>query len=61
MVQKAYFIEIMGNLSKLQEQDRFSNWYYGYTEIEYHQYYKDQLYFTVDTSATSGNISTQYF
>ena len=37
--------------------------YQGYTQIEYPHYYTDdnKLSYYVSTSATSGNISTQYF
>ena len=53
----------MKNLSKLEDHDRFYNWYHGYTKFvdAYPWYYKGQLFFKVLTSATSGNISTQSF
>ena len=53
----------MTNLSKVDDPDRYYNWYHGYTEIEYPYYYKkyNRLMYKVSTSAISGNISTQYF
>ena len=53
---------IMTNLSKLQEDDRYYNWYHGYTEIllpskldGVHETHEIQTY------ALSGNISTKDF
>ena len=56
------YATIMKNLSKLEEPDRYYNWYKGYTEIAFP--YSD--YYGVDTNivktaATTGTISTQYF
>ena len=53
------------NWTKLHEEDRFYNWYNGHTRIR--SPYKDYRYtevsphFEVDTSATSGVITTQYY
>ena len=44
----------MDEIDKLHEEDRYYNWYHGYTRIERNSYY-------VTTSATSGVIKTQYF
>ena len=63
VIQQEFYKEVMANLSKLEDPDRFFNWYHGYTKIQYpffHNFY-NQLYYPVSTSATSGNISTQYF
>ena len=58
-----YYNEAMANLSKIQDPDRYYNWYHGYTEVTYpyDSYSKQQLYYYVETTAPSGNISTQYF
>ena len=65
VIQEKFYDEIKKNLSKVQYPDRYYNWYHGYTEIEYPYYnegtYYKQLIFHVTTTATSGNISTQYF
>ena len=68
VIQHEFYKEVMANLSKLEDPDRFYNWYHGYTKIQYPYYdpyyyakYKLQLVYKVDTSASLGNISTQYF
>ena len=55
---------IMTNLSKLEENDRYLNWYHGYTQIKlpYHNKYDTgEVNFDVYTSTTSGSITTQHF
>ena len=54
------------NWTKLHDEDRFYNWYHGYTEIR--SPYKDHcedyglcLHFEVNTRANSGVITTQYY
>ena len=55
---------IMTNLSKVQDNDRYHNWYHGYTEIRLFEmaniFTKVPLY-QLNTNAKSGVISTQYF
>ena len=53
--------EMMNNLSKLEDPDRYHNWYHGYTGVKYPTTSYKRPYNTLFTSATSGNISTQYF
>ena len=50
---------IMKNMSKLEESDRYYNWYHGYTMMEL-PYYNDNfgVNFNVKTAAVSGSIST---
>ena len=65
VIQDEFYIEIMSNLSKVEDPDRYYNWYHGYTEIKY-PYFKtaeneNKLIYWLHTSATSGNISTKYF
>ena len=63
--QEEYTTELMNNLTKIQDPDRYFNWYKGITEIRY-PYYN---YFTINyhltnkihTTAVKGNISIQYF
>ena len=62
VIQDAFYEEMMSNLSKMEDPDRFNNWYHGYTEIEYPYYhYTNQFNYNIHTSATSGNISTKHF
>ena len=63
--QERFTTELMNNLSKIQDPDRYFNWYKGITEIRYPYY----SYFTINyhltnkihTTAVKGNISIQYF
>ena len=53
---------IMKNLSKLEDSNRYYNWLGGYTEICITTYNPDKgISYTVNTSAVSGHISSQYF
>ena len=69
VIQEELYKEVMANLSKLEDPDRFYNWYHGYTTITYPFYdvftksgeELGRLVYKVHTSATSGNISTQHF
>ena len=56
-----YYDNTMKNLSKIEEKDRFYNWYHGYSWIVLTSYYLNALQITMETSATSGTISTEYF
>ena len=62
-IQENYYKEIMRNLSKIQDPDRYFNWYKGYTEVGFPYYSSttNELVTKIFTSAVSGNISTQYF
>ena len=62
VVQDHFYNEMMTNMSKAEDPDRYYNWYHGYTEIEYpyYDFSYNQLFYDVHTSATSGNISSQY-
>ena len=51
---------IMSNLSRLEENDRYYNWYHGYTDITLPTKYEIVGY-RLTTYALSGNISTKYF
>ena len=76
VVQNETFHEILRNLSKVYEKERYYNWYYGYTRIDFpfykeppspsrrpsgFVYSKGHLNFSIWTSAKSGLISTQYY
>ena len=51
---------IMRNLSKLEDNDRYFNWYHGYTEIILPYNTNYGIDYTVRTSAVSGNISEHF-
>ena len=63
--QEEYTTELMNNLTKIQDPDRYFNWYKGITEIRYPYY----SFFTINyrltnrihTTAVTGNISVPYF
>ena len=63
VIQEEFYEEVMKNLAKFVDPDRFYNWYHGMTKIIYPYYspMKNHLFYTLYTSATSGNFSTQYF
>ena len=50
----------MKNITKLIDNDRFYNWYLGYTQIKL-PFGSGTNYYHVNTYSTSGTISTQYF
>ena len=58
---------IMRNLGKIDENDRYYNWYHGYTDLLLPYYNKGSLYnpggffYEVHSAINSGLISTQYF
>ena len=56
--------EIIKNISMVEENDRYYNWYHGYTKIEIpvdNYYDTGSVEYNVNTAATSGTISTKYF
>ena len=63
VVQDEFYKEIMRNLSKIQDTNRYFNWYHGYTLLRYpyYEYALHRLKYIVETTATSGNMTTQFF
>ena len=55
----------MRNMSKLEDNGRYYNWYHGYTEIRPHDYYStigfSRFEYIVNTAASSGTIATKHF
>ncbi len=47
--------------TKLHEENRFYNWYHGYTRIDLPFYDRDGLNINIYTSATSGVVTTQHY
>ena len=58
----SYFESLKENISKLEESKRYSNWYHGYTYLEF-PHWDDSLglYYNIYTTATSGSITTENF
>ena len=65
LLNKFYEVDssIMTNLSMLEDNDRYYNWYHGYTKIKLPYYHSPDygVVYIVYTSALYGNISTQFF
>ena len=63
LFQDTYFKEKMRTLNKIHDSDRYYNWYHGFTKLQYPVYLgtSNFLSYPIDTTTTSGNISTQYF
>ena len=54
--------DMMKNFSKLKDNDRYYNWYHGYTEIYPPvNHYRTGFRYQVTTYASSGTIFTKYF
>ena len=54
--------DLIENMQMLEDNDRYYNWYHGYTEIKTPASTSRGLFYcTVDTAASSGTISTRYF
>ena len=71
-IQDYHYREVLSNFSLLEEENRYYNWYMGYTAItlpywglaESCKFFSCEyptLIYRLDTSATSGSISTQHF
>ena len=53
--------EILANFSKLEEENRYHNWYHGYTAVRlpyWHSY--SGLRYLITSSATTGSVKTQH-
>ena len=63
IVQDGFHKEMMKNLSKLEDPERYYNWYHGYTKMFYPFFHEafNRYNYPIETFATSGNISTQSF
>ena len=62
MFKYALEVLVQSDWTKLHEEDRFYNWYYGYTDIKLPTYKSSSgLNFEIHTSATSGEVTTQHY
>ena len=60
----SYADAVFANLSKLEEENRFYNWYHGFTQIDlpsWNERNGQSLMHSIYTSATSGSVTTQFF
>lgn len=63
LIQDQLFNELMRNISKVEYPNRYHDWYYGYTQMDF-PYFSDkdnQLLYNLHTSAASGDITTENF
>ena len=58
-----YSYVLRRNMTMLEEQNQFFNWYQGYTQISlpWWEESADRLRYTIFTSAVSGSIKTKYY
>ena len=62
LINEAVHKETLENINKIQEKNRFSNWYKRNTKIEIPYYGDDnRFYYNITTSDTYGSISSQDF
>ena len=66
LIAEGTYRDLMNNLSKLEDPDRFYNWYHGFTKITFplddeDDRFESKNFYSIETTAKSGNISTQYF
>ena len=54
--------EVLANFSKLEEDNKFYNWYHGHTDVRLPYWHSEYgLAYLIGTSATTGSVKTQYF
>ena len=53
--------DMMRNIRKLEESDRFYNWYHGYSEIRLPFISYGRVIYRMYTAVSSGSVPTQYF
>ena len=51
----------MNDIDKLQEENRYYNWYHGYTKMISTAHDKDGVNYFISSSALSGVVTTQYY
>ena len=56
-----FYDNVMAELNKLQEKNRYYNWYHGYSRIQIIDWSRWENTEIFETSAVSGAITTQYF
>ena len=61
LLHDSFYWELIFNISLIQDEDRYHNWYKGYNLIDIPFENHGQLQYTIYTTATSGTISTKYF
>ena len=61
ILQETFYLDIMRNMTKVEDPDKYYNWYHGYTKIEYPYQYSGKLYFSISTFATKRQHNNQNF
>ena len=66
VLQDHFHEKYMDNFTQLEEENRYFNWYHGFTEVKLpstlpRAYYYEDLSFEVNTWAANGYISTKFF
>ena len=73
LLQEHVYDEVIRNLSLIEENNRYYNWYRGYTQFQLPYWAQSstcsstsmcsdfRLYYYIDTKATSGSFSTKFF
>ena len=59
--QEAFYKELWTNMSKLEEENKFYNWYHGFSEIRFPFMDNSGMNLVEQTSAAAGSMKTQYF
>ena len=58
VIHEEFCNELMTNLSKVEDSDRYYNWYHGYSKLRFPYHSGRWLVYNVETTAISGNISS---
>ena len=61
LLESRYFAKNWDRWNMVQEENRFFNWYHGYTKIAEPFYFKTIARFDVETSAQTGSVTSQHF
>ena len=58
---ETYFEIFLSNFTALEEENKFYNWFHGYSEVSFQSSGARGLQYFISTSATTGSLRTQYF
>ena len=61
LLHDSFYSEVIQNVSIISDEDRYYNWYHGFTRLDLPFWQDTQLEYPVYTAAASGAISTKYF
>lgn len=61
-IQNVFHEQLMFNISKMEEENKFHNWYHGISKITLPHWEDDRgLVYEISTFATSGTVNSKYF